>query len=286
MATPIVIEEAATPAARTRRHSRFTDYVGVAAGTAPIVLLLLASFFLPLPYSPTQPDPAAVTLPPGPQHWFGTDGSGFDVLSRTIASAQVDLPVAFGGALLSLIIGVPLGLLASSDRWFAHLIMRATDVLQSLPLLIVTVAVVSLAGNSIGNVIFGIVLVGAPGFIRLVRSGAIVVRSSRYVDAAIAMGCSPLRVLRVHVFPNIFSIALVQFTLATSTAIIVIAGLNFLGIGTAAPTPSWGVMIRSGADVIGQGYWWVATFPSLAVVLVVVSLNFVSRSLDDLVAGR
>ena len=277
----------ATQLAKTKPSwRRYRDYAGIIGGALPIVLLLLAAFFLPLPYSPTTPDPSAVDLAPSAQHWFGTDGSGFDVFSRTIASARIDIPLALGGSLLALIIGVPLGLLASSDRWYAHLIMRVVDVLQSLPLLIISIALVSLAGNSIGNVIFAILLVGTPGFIRLIRSGALIVRKSRFVDAAIAMGCTPFRVLRVHVLPNVLNLALVQFTLAASTAIVVIAGLNFLGVGVAPPTPTWGVMIRAGADVIGQGYWWVALFPSLAVVVVVVSLNGMSRALDDLVARR
>ncbi|MDQ4489801.1 ABC transporter permease [Sinomonas sp. ASV486] len=273
-------------AEKGRRHSVLLDYAGLALGLVPIILLYLASRFAPLPFSPTQPNAAETSLAPSTDHWFGTDASGFDVFSRTIDAAGIDLPLAVGGTLLALVIGVPLGLIASSKGWAANVIMRAIDALQALPLLILAVALVALAGNNISSVIVAIVLVSAPGFVRLVRSGALVVRRTRYVEAATAMGCSTARILRVHVLPNVMSLILAQASLGVATAIVVIAGLNFLGVGTHPPDPTWGSMISDGAGVIAQGDWWVALFPSLAIVLVIVCLNAAARAAEDLTKAR
>lgn len=265
-----------------RSTGRFTrKRIILVAALAPVIVFYLVSLFVPLPYSPTQPDTTAISLAPSAVHLFGTDASGFDVLSRTIASARLDLPLAIGGTLIAFVIGVPIGLLVSSEGWMSNSVMRGVDALQALPLLIISVAVVTLAGNNIADVIFAIVLVGTPAFIRLVRSGALVVRKSRYVDAAITVGCSPFRVLRVHVFPNVLPLVLVQCSIGVAQAIIVIGALNFLGVGVSPPTPSWGSMISTGAGVIGEGYWWVAFFPALAILLMVVCLNTAARAVDE-----
>lgn len=284
----VALETAPTEekAEKGRRHSVLLDYAGLAVGLAPIVLLYLASRFAPLPFSPTQPNADQVSLAPSAAHWFGTDASGFDVFSRTINAAGTDLPLAVGGTLVALLIGVPVGLIASSQNWVASVIMRAIDALQALPLLILAVALVAIAGNNLSSVVVAIVLVSAPGFVRLVRSGALVVRRTRYVEAAIAMGCSTERILRVHVLPNVMSLILAQASLGVATAVVVIAGLNFLGVGTHPPDPTWGSMVSEGAGVVAQGQWWVALFPSLAIVLVIICLNAAARAAEDLTKAR
>jgi peptide/nickel transport system permease protein len=271
---------------RRARHAPWTDYTTVVLGLAPVVLLFLAGAFAPLPYSPTQPDADAISLPPSNDHWFGTDPSGFDMFSRTLAAAVVDLPLALGGTALALLVGVPLGLLASSEGWLPNVIMRTVDALQALPLLILAVALVALSGNNLSSVVVAIVLVSAPGFIRLVRSGALVIRRARYIEAATAIGCSTSRMLRVHVLPNVLGLILAQASLGIAVAVVVIAGLNFLGVGTHPPTPTWGSMISVGAGVINQGQWWVAAFPSLAIILVITCLNVVARAAEDLTRTR
>jgi peptide/nickel transport system permease protein len=278
-----------TAAAEADDHpprSRLADYAGLAIGIGPLVLLYLASLFAPLPYSPTTPDTSVISLAPSAKHWFGTDASGFDVFSRTIDAARIDLPLAIGGTLIALLIGVPIGLAVSSEGWISNAVMRAVDAMQSLPLLIVAVAVVSLAGNHIGDVVFAIVLVTTPGFIRLVRGGALVVRKTRYVEAAVASGSRRSRILRVHVLPNVMDLVLAQFALGVGISVVVIAGLNFLGVGVAPPTPTWGSMISVGAGVINLGQWWVAVFPSMAILLVVVCVNIAARAVEDLTRAR
>lgn len=271
---------------RPRRRSKVYDYVSLAAGLAPVALLYLAALFLPLPYSPTQPNVSAISLPPSSIHFFGTDASGFDIFSRTIAAARVDLPLAVGATFAAMLVGVPLGLAASSEHWHASALMRFVDALQSLPLLLVALAVVTVAGNHSGDVIFAIILVVAPMFVRIVRGGALAVRNSRFVEAAVVSGCRPLRVLRVHLLPNVLNLVLTQFAIGVAAAIIVIAGLNFLGVGTSPPTPDWGSMVATGAGVIDQGQWWVALFPGLAILLVIVCFNVIARSIEDLARAR
>lgn len=285
MTAASVIQAVPNEAHETPKTAR-TDYVRLVLGLGPVVALYLASLVAPLPFSPTTPNTNVISIAPNSVHWFGTDASGFDVFSRTIASARLDLPLAFGGVLIAMLIGVPIGLAVSSETWVSNIVMRAVDALQSLPLLIVAVAVVALAGNHIGDVLFAIVLVIAPGFIRIVRAGALVIRSKRYVEAAIANGSRPARILRVHVLPNVLNLILTQLALGVGFAIVVIAGLNFLGVGANPPTPSWGGMVNTGAGVIDQGQWWVAVFPSLAILLVVVCVNITARAIEDLTRAR
>ncbi|WP_020638727.1 ABC transporter permease subunit [Amycolatopsis balhimycina] len=262
------------------------DYIRLALGLGPIIGLFLASVFAPLPYAPTTPDTSVISVAPNGSHWFGTDANGFDVFSRTIEAARIDLPLAFGGVLLAMVIGVPIGLAVSKESWLSNIVMRGVDALQSLPLLIVTVAVVALAGDHFYDVILAMVLVIAPGFIRLVRAGAVVIRSKRYVEAATATGSSEARILRVHVLPNVLNLVLTQLTLGVGLAIVVIAGLNFLGVGVDPPTPTWGGMIFDGAGVINQGQWWVALFPSLAILVVISCVNLTARVVEDLTQAR
>jgi peptide/nickel transport system permease protein len=284
--TPISGTLADVEAKERTPRSKVSDYAALIIGIAPIVLLLLAALFLPLPYSPTHPNVAAISQAPSSSHIFGTDASGFDIFSRTINAARVDLPLAVGGTLLAMLIGVPIGLAASSESWGSNAVMRVVDAVQSLPLLILALAIVTLAGNHIGDVLVAIVIVTAPVFIRLVRSGALVIRNSRYVEAAVASGARPVRVLRVHVLPNVMNLVLTQFAIGVAVSIVVIAGLNFLGVGVSPPTPTWGSMIATGAGVIDQGQWWVALFPGLAILLVIVSFNAIARAIEDLASAR
>lgn len=272
-------------AIRRRVQTRRASLIRVIAGVLPTILLFLASF-LPFAFSPIAPDAAAVLLPPDAVHWFGTDASGFDVFSRTFTAARLDLPLAVGGTIAAALIGVPIGLLASEESVASNAVMRVVDALQALPLLIVAIAIVSLSGRNIFMVILAIVLVAGPNFVRLTRSGAIVVRSTRFVEAAASLGASRSRVMFVHILPNVAGLVLAQFVLAIGMALVVIAALNFIGVGVTPPTPSWGSMISAGAGVIGQGAWWVAFFPSLAIVLVVSSLSFAARNVEELLKAR
>jgi peptide/nickel transport system permease protein len=262
-----------------RRHS------GIALGAAVLAVLLLAALFAPLPYDPRLPSSASL-LPPSSEHWLGTDRSGFDVFSRTIAAGRLDLPLALIGTLLSLVIGVPIGLAASAKNRWSEWIMRGLDVFQAFPLLVLAIVIVSLTGNNLRTVVLALVLINAPRFVRLTRSEALSVRESRFMEAATAMGASWSRLLWRHLLPNISGSILAQASLAAANAIVVIAALSFLGIGTSPSDASWGAMIRSGSQTMATGQWWVAFAPGVAVFITVLSFNGIADGIAAIFEDR
>lgn len=263
-------------------------HIRLLLGAGLLILMILAAFFAPLPYDPVTPNVDVIAQPPSSAHWFGTDLTGSDVFSRTIASGKRDLPLALLGTLLSLVLGVPLGLMASSKDPWGERLMRALDVFQAFPLLVLALAIVTLTGNRIQNVVVAIAIINVPRFMRLVRSEALALRESRFIEAAIAVGSSPARVMFRHLLPNVVGTVLVQSSLTAAYAVIVIAALNFLGIGVSLPDPTWGSMIQSGARDISQGQWWMSVFPGLAIFAVVFGFNLVADGLDEILeqAGR
>jgi peptide/nickel transport system permease protein len=260
-----------------RRLQRFP---AILVGTAVIAALVLAGFFSPLPHDPIEPNVLEILQPPSSTYWFGTDVNGFDIFSRTIDAAQRDIPLALIGALLSLVLGVPLGLMASTKGKAGERIMRALDVFQAFPLIVLSVALVTVTGNELRNVLWAIAIINVPRFMRLVRSEALSLRESRFMEAAVAVGCTRTRLMFRHMLPNVVGITLVQTSLAAAHALIVIASLSFLGIGVTPPDASWGAMIQAGARQMATGEWWVVTFPGLAVLIAVASFNMVADSLD------
>ncbi|GGM46140.1 ABC transporter permease [Dactylosporangium sucinum] len=268
------------PRARLAR-GLIKQHPGAFVGVLFIALLLLASLVAPLPFDPTGTDSASSLVGPGGTHWFGTDGTGADVFSRVIDAARIDLSLALAGTVLSLLIGVPLGLAASTKGKGSERLVRGLDAFQAFPLLILALALVSVSGNKLYMVVVAIALINVPRYMRLLRSEVLSIRESRFVEAAIAMGASPRRLMVRHLLPNVWGVILVQTSLTIANAIVVIASLSFLGVGVSAPTPSWGGMIRDGAGNMSSGEWWIATFPGLAVLLCVLAFNQLADAIGD-----
>lgn len=268
--------ETAPPKPRRRPLRWMRRHPGITLGVAVLLLILLAAFFAPLPFNPRKPDPISALMPPGNGHILGTDSSGFDVYSRTLAAGRLDLPLALIATLICLVIGVPIGLAASSKTKWDEIIMRCLDVFQAFPLLVLALIIVALTGNNLRNVVVAIVLINAPRFIRLTRAEALAVRESRFIEAARAMGASRQRVVWRHLLPNISGTILAQASLSAANAIVVIAALSFIGIGASPTDPSWGAMIRAGGQLMATGQWWVALGPGLAVFLTVLSFNAIA----------
>lgn len=268
-----------------KKGSQLRDFVQMhkfaVAGAFFLVVLILASLFAPLPYDPELPNPGVGIAPPSSQHWFGTDITGGDVFSRTIAAAWVDLSLALAGTLLSLLIGVPLGLATSVKKRWSDNLVRGMDAFQAFPLLILALVLVSLSGNKLYMVVVAIALINIPRYMRLIRSEVLSLREARFMEATTAVGVPIPRSLRKHVLPNVMGMITAQTTLTMANAIVVIATLSFLGIGVAPPTPSWGSMIRSGSSNMVSGEWWVAFFPGLFVLLSVWILNQLSDAISD-----
>lgn len=267
------------PAGRRHVGRWIREDPGLALGTGVILLITLLGYFYPLPYSPIRPDSGAILMPPSGEHWFGTTALGYDVFSRTIFAARQDIPLAAAGTLLSLLIGVPLGLVAGSKGRSAEYVMRALDAFQSFPLVILAITIVTLMGNRLSNVVIAIAIINVPRFMRLIRSEALTVREMRFMEAAIAVGAGRVRLMRRHLLPNVTTPILVQTSLTGANALMVIATLNFLGIGVSPPNPTWGQMIQEGARHITGGAWWLVAFPGLAIIIVVASLNRIAHGL-------
>lgn len=252
------------------------NHPGIVLGTLVLVTILTAAFLAPLPHDPFRPEAGGAYQAPSGDHLLGTDSSGFDVFSRTIVAGRIDLPLALAGTLISLAIGVPIGLAASSKGRWDEWIMRGLDVFQAFPLLVLAIVIVALTGNNLRNVVVAIVLINAPRFIRLTRSEALSVRESRYIEAARAMGATSRRVVWRHLLPNISGSILAQASLGAANAIVVIAALSFIGIGTSPTDASWGAMIRAGSQSMATGEWWIALGPGVAVFVTVLSFNAIA----------
>jgi peptide/nickel transport system permease protein len=205
-----------------------------------------------------------------PIHWFGTDSAGLDVFSRVIAAPRTDVAIAVGANLVSLLVGSLLGLFAGSARpWLGGLVMRLSDLVQAFPVFITGMILVTLAGRSNGTIVLTLALLYTPIYIRLTRSEVLTQRHRGFVDAARALGSGEAAIALRHVLPNALAPALIQASVTIGFAILMTAGLSFVGAGVRPPTPEWGLMISAGADAIAQGEWWPSLFPGIAISLTV-----------------
>jgi peptide/nickel transport system permease protein len=250
-------------------------------GAALLALLVLLAILAPLiaPHDPEQIDSARVLAGPDLSHPFGSDQLGRDVLSRVLFALRTSLGVAIGSVALAMLVGVPLGLLAGyRGGWADSLIMRPLDLLLSLPALLLAVSLIAILGE--GSIVAGvaIAIIYLPIIARVVRSSTLVVRERSFVTAARARGASPLAVMRRHVLPNAIGPALVQATVLMGFAIQVEAALAFLGLGAQPPTPSLGLMLLDGYQVLQQAPW-VDIFPGLAIALAVVAFLLIGDGL-------
>jgi len=268
------------PASKTRRWIR---RYGLAAFGASIILIwVLIALFAPLisRYSPNIVDVAIRLQPPSALHWLGTDALGRDVYSRLVYGSQISLFTGFVVVIVAAIVGTMLGGIAAYSRGkIEELIMRITDLVFCFPPIILALAIAAALGIGATNTIIAMLVVWWPKFARLARSLIIVQRSQEYVEAAMVLGLSPARILVRHIIPNSVGPLIVLVTLDIGNAIITFAGLSFLGLGVIPPMPEWGSMVGEGRELIEQ--WWVAAFPGLAILTIVVGFNFLGDGIRD-----
>lgn len=256
---------------------------GVVVLAVIVALGLLAPWIAP--YSPTDIDPDAFSMPPSAAHWFGTDEIGRDVLSRVLHGATVSLQVVVFAIGLALIVGSSLGLVSGwlGGRWDA-LIMRVMDAFLAFPLLVLALSIVAVLGPDLMNAMLAIAITKMPGFARLVRAEVLSLREVDYVVAARAAGASPWRILSRHIWPNVSGNVIVYGSLSASQALITESALSFLGLGVQPPTPSWGYMVATGIQFYQS--WWMSFFPGLAIFLTVLALNFLGDAVRDAFDAR
>ena len=274
------------PAARAWR--RLKKRKSAMLGLVVICVLILLAIFAPLiaPFDPAQQSWTAVRKAPSWAHWFGTDESGRDLLSRVIYGARASLLAGAISVGIALSIGVPLGLLSGYRGGFIDaLISRMTDAMLACPFLILAIALAAFLGPSLGNAMIAIGISATPIFVRLTRGQVMSVKVEDYVEAARAMGNPRWRIALFHILPNIMPALLVQATLSIAAAIIAEAALSVLGLGQQPPAPSWGSMLNAAQRFLTNAPW-MAVWPGLAIFLVVLSFNLVGDGLRDALDPR
>lgn len=274
------IAAVAPPAGRARRWLR--RYGLAAVGGAIIGFWLVAAIFAPLllSHDPDFVDVANRLQAPSAAHWFGTDALGRDVFARVIYGARISLLAGFSVVTVGALFGTMLGAVAAYARgWPEEALMRLTDLVLCFPPIILAMAIAAALGIGTVNTVIAMLVVWWPKFARLARSLVIVQRSQEYVEAAQVVGFGPAHILFRHVIPNAVGPLVVLVTLDLGNAILVFAGLSFLGLGVIPPTPEWGAMVAEGRELVQQ--WWVATFPGIAILTVVMGFNFVGDAIRD-----
>ena len=262
---------------------RFLHQRWAIAGLIFLLMVIVAAICAPLiaPHPPDAADINAVNAGPSPSHWLGTDDLGRDILSRLIWGARISLRASFEIVGLAAIIAIPLGLVAGFFRGAVDsVIMRTMDALFSFPPLIMALTVAALLGADINDAAIAIAIVFVPSFVRLLRGEVIAVREEAYIESARSLGATSKRLLGRHVVPNVASPIIIQLALALGFALLIEAGLSFLGIGEQPPTPSWGGMLQEGFQFINSAPWAVI-FPGLAIMLTVLAFNLVADGLRD-----
>jgi peptide/nickel transport system permease protein len=259
-------------------------------GLIIVALLVLAAVFAwPLatfPQDVTNYDPPHRLMPPGSTYWLGTDRMGADIYSRLLFGARITILIAVVATTVAVLIGVPMGLVAGYyNNRVSDLLMRISDVFLAVPQIVLAIAIAQTLGPAIQNVILALSITYWPFWARLVYAETRSLRNEVFIEAAIALGASPLRVMALHVLPSIASSVIVRTTIGMGGTILVAAALGFLGLGPPPPTPEWGRMIAESRGFLPQA-WWYAAAPGMAILLVVLGFNLLGDGLRDVLDPR
>lgn len=267
-------------AVRTLRQKPIA-LVGLGILLTWFALALLAPV-LPLESQDSQVRVELKLQSPSSEHWFGTDDLGRDVLSRVIYAARTSVPAGFIVVFFAMTIGCLLGAVSGYVGGLVDtLIMRSCDAVLSFPSIILAMAIAAIRGQpSLNNAMIAVVIVLWPEYARLMRGQVLSIRSNEFVTAAESVGATRSRVLFRHIIPSTDAPIVVKATLDVGAAIVLTAGLSFIGLGAVPPTAEWGSMVSQGSKV-GVQFWWFHTFPGLAIVSVVMALNFFGDGLRD-----
>ena len=287
MSSTISLTHASAPAERARWGVAATfgwirKHPAVAFGAVVLLFWIAGTILAPvlLPYGPTDQNISAGLRPPGGAHLWGTDKLGRDILVRVLYGTRITLPAAFLAVLVDAAIGITIGALAGylGGLWDEAL-MRLTDIFLAFPSIVLAMAIAAALGPSIINAIITIAVVSWPNYARVTRGLVLSVKTADYVEAARAIGVQHWRILLRHILPNCVGPLVAIATLDFGGAILLFAGLSFLGLGPTPDTPEWGRMVADGIEYSDQ--WWVSGFPGLAIFSVVLALNFLGDGLRD-----
>ena len=252
-------------------------------GAVICILWVFVAIFAPLisPYDPvTDQDMANRFQAPSGEHWFGTDSLGRDVFSRVLYGTRISLTAGAITVIISFVIGIVYGGIAGYVGGVVDdVMMRFSEMVQSFPPLILAMVIAAALGPNITNSVFAMAIIWWPNYARLTRSIVIATRENDYITAAKLMGASHLRILFKEILPNCIGSMIVMCTVDLGNAILMFSGLSFLGLGVAPPTAEWGAMVSEG--VLNFNYWWISTFPGLAIFSVAIGANFIGDGLRD-----
>lgn len=260
-------------------------------GFLMLIFVVLVAAFAPTiaPFPEDATGKTHVTerlLPPSAEHAFGTDKIGRDIFSRVVMGTGLALQVGTLIILLATTIGVTIGAISGyAGGWLDDLLMRITDIFLTVPALVLAIAISAALGKGIVNTMIGISLVWWPGFARLTRSLVLSLREEPFVEAAYGIGAGHLRIIFRHILPNAVSPIIIKMTTDFGFAVLTAAALGFIGLGAQPPTPEWGAMINDGRRYFPDE-WWIATFPGLAIWLMVFSWNLIGDGLRDVLDPR
>lgn len=268
-----------------RRFLTAKGLIGIVLVGTVVLVAVLAPLLIPPEYA-TRMDMRARLAPPSWAHPFGTDQLGRDLMFRVLLGAQTSLGIAVSAVGMSLILGLPLGLISGYyGGRVDNLLMRLVDALLSFPALLLALTISAVLGPNLQNTIIAIGIAFTPYLARIIRGEALRVTAMPYVEAARAGGTRDLQMMVRHVLPNIMPAVIVQATISLAFAILAEAGLSFLGLGTQPPSASWGLMIQASRDYLDRGPW-TALVPGLAVAITVLGLNMLGDTLRDVLDPR
>lgn len=253
-------------------------------GLVLLVLQVIAIVFAPwlATHSPITADPIASLQPPSAEHWLGTDVSGMDIYSRILYATRINLLISVTAVAVAFVIGVPVGLLVGYYRnWLSSLTMRVFDFIQSFPVFVLGMALVSVMGQEIWNVAIVLAVLFVPVFARLIRAEVLSLRERPFIAAARCSGATDATIMFRHILPNALTPSIVQVSISIGMAILLTAGLSFIGAGVRMPVPEWGLMVSVGSQQMILGVWWVSLFPGLAIVFSVLSFALLADAVRD-----
>jgi peptide/nickel transport system permease protein len=274
-----------------REKSRLTAFITLirkqplgAAGAAIVIAMIFMAVFAEFltTLDPEANDLEFMLTEPGEQFFLGSDQFGRDLLTRIIFGARTALFVGFTCAIVGATLGLILGVASAYFGGMFDLVsQRIVDVIMAFPLIILALAVVSILGNGIENVIIAITIPFIPQCARVVRSNALAIREIPYVDAARALGYSHTRIILRHMIPNVMAPYLIMLTSFLGQAILLEASLSYLGMGVQEPTPAWGLMLQGGAEEFAESAPWIAIWPGVAISLAVFGFNLFGDAVRD-----
>lgn len=257
-------------------------------GLVLIILLIVMAAFADFiaPYGVDDQDLLNKFQAPCGAHLFGTDDFGRDIFSRVIYGSRYSLAIGACAAILSAAIGMLVGSVAGFYGGKTdNLLMRLIDIMLAIPSTLLGISIVAALGNGIRNVIIAVAIGAVPSYARIVRASILSVKEQEYIEAARSIGASDLRIIMRHILPNCLAPIIVQITMSVAKAILEASALSFIGLGVQPPAAEWGAML-SAARPYFRSYWWVMTFPGLAIMMIIFGLNLFGDGLRDALDPR